>query len=337
MAHWNIPVGTVLKRRKVHEEYGGSLQDGISHPKNSDLLLLFPTASGPRDGYTFDGWRSDDTYHYAGEGHEGDQKFNAGNAALRDHVSLGTQVRLFEGVKESSVRYLGEFRLADESAFYYDEAPDRYEDLRKVIVFRLLSVDSTPADSEQPPGAPSAPLVRDVPIDQHQAETYQSDPTRAPTNAERREAKLVARYAASLAEQGVGVTRKEIRLADLSPALYTDLFDATRNELVEATSSASRTNVRLAIGQLLDHGRFVDCKSPAVLLPTDPGSDLLDLLHGLGITCIWEDKGGTFVRSESGSGPKGVRPERDVEFGGRAHVDDEEPRPLVCADAGYLP
>jgi hypothetical protein len=38
-------------------------------------------------------------------------------------------------------------------------------------------------------------------------------------------------------------------------------------------------------------------KARAVLLPTNPGEDLLQLLHSLNITCIYED-GNSFVRRE---------------------------------------
>jgi hypothetical protein len=106
----------------------------------------------------------------------------------------------------------------------------------------------------------------------------------------------VRRYATWLEAAGSTVVRKEITLPDLGHALYADLFDRSRAELVEAKSSAARSHVRLAVGQILDYARFVEHKSRAVLLPSDPGPDLRDPLSGLGIACIFEDRPGVFTR-----------------------------------------
>ncbi|HTY30040.1 hypothetical protein [Mycobacterium sp.] len=43
-----------------------------------------------------------------------------------------------------------------------------------------------------------------------------------------------------------------------SAALYSDLADVTENILYEAKGSVDRVSVRLALGQVLDYGRFVD-------------------------------------------------------------------------------
>jgi len=71
--------------------------------------------------------------------------------------------------------------------------------------------------------------------------------------------------------------------------LVCDAVDTTQDRLIEAKSSASRQNVRMAIGQLLDYRRHLARGSSlAVLLPTKPSDDLLDLLRSVKITTIAE-------------------------------------------------
>lgn len=290
--------GDELPRREVHNQYGGSRQSGMTRAARTDNLLLFSSTSGLRYGYDFDGWKADGAFHYTGEGQVGDQVFTAGNAHLRHHVARGLRPRLFEEVRRSIVRYVGEFRLAPERTYYPEEARDRNGDLRKVIVFRLL-----PVDAEAPPAYPATPTgpavsVRDVPVEAHEAETFQSEPRREPTTAERREAGLVHRYVAWLKAAGGSATRNEIVHRDIGHALYTDLYDEVRQELIEAKSSASRHHVRLAIGQMADYARYVEHKSRAVLVPSDPGPDLTELLHSIGMSCVYEDERGGFVRRD---------------------------------------
>ena len=52
-----------------------------------------------------------------------------------------------------------------------------------------------------------------------------------------------------------------------STALYSDLADVTANVVYEAKGSGERMSVRLALGQVLDYGRYVDQSKLAVLLP----------------------------------------------------------------------
>ncbi len=262
----------------------------------TENLLLFSSSSGSRYGYDFDGRKSDGAFHYTGEGQLDDQVFTRGNLQLRDHVQLELRPRLFEEAGRSRVRYLGEFRVDTRHPWYAEEALDRLQNVRKVIVFRLLPVDALAPVTRELRPAVTKPAVRDVPLEAHLAETFQVQPNREPTTAERREADMVRRYTAWLEASGSSASRKEIWLPDLGHALYTDLFDLDREEVVEAKSSASRNHVRLALGQVLDYARYVDHKSRAVLLPSDPGTELVQLLHSVNIACVYETPTGDFVR-----------------------------------------
>lgn len=66
------------------------------------------------------------------------------------------------------------------------------------------------------------------------------------------EAQLCQRYLAHLADQGIDAHRHRIQTVH-GPALWTDLYDPQRGELIEAKGSSSRDAVRLAIGQLYDY------------------------------------------------------------------------------------
>jgi hypothetical protein len=80
--------------------------------------------------------------------------------------------------------------------------------------------------------------------------------------------------------------------------LRTDLYDVTASELVEAKGVSSREAVRMVLGQLLDHRRFVKPATLAALLPTRPTDDLIDLIRGAGAACIYEAGAGRFERLE---------------------------------------
>lgn len=84
------------------------------------------------------------------------------------------------------------------------------------------------------------------------------------------------------------LTSRSIRLLG-GERLDCDAYDADTNTLLEAKSSASRQDVRMAIGQLFDYQRHVAKGARlAVLLPTGPSDDVLDLLRSLKIDVVAE-------------------------------------------------
>jgi hypothetical protein len=78
-------------------------------------------------------------------------------------------------------------------------------------------------------------------------------------------------------------------LENISPgssSIYSDLADITENVLYEAKGTAERMSVRLALGQVLDYGRYVDNSQLAVLLPEAPPADMVELLERYGVGCV---------------------------------------------------
>lgn len=140
--------------------------------------------------------------------------------------------------------------------------------------------------------ATDATSSRSIPLEEHATAAFVSNPAKGPTFAERREAALVERYGRWLAEHGQAATRNEIRLASQPRPLYTDLFNEHARELVEAKGTATRNQVRLGLGQVLDYARYVEHERLAVLLPVRPAEDLVELLTAyvsavpFGTTCV---------------------------------------------------
>jgi hypothetical protein len=291
---WDLPVGAELMRREIHDRFGGGRQAGITRASGTSDFLLFSSNIGKRRGFNFDGWKSDGAFHYSGEGQAGDQLLTRGNAAVLDHAARGFRLRLFERSTGPAYRYLGEFRVDPVLPWYAEEAPDQFGDLRKVLIFRLI-----PVAKESTVGASTENADENA---GHDA----ADQPRHPTNeavvnaespaAERREAELVRRYVAFLQASGYPVDRRRIPYPGVDSSLLIDVFDRRRRELVESKSSASRQHVRLALGQLFDYARYIEHDSLAVLLPSDPGQDLVELLHGVNVVCIYEQSPGAFVR-----------------------------------------
>ncbi|PZS30695.1 MAG: hypothetical protein DLM61_10155 [Pseudonocardiales bacterium] len=160
--------------------------------------------------------------------------------------------------------------------------------LRQVIVFRLRPKGEVPVDLPHLPVTPtSSATVRVVPVEASNSERAFVSPDREPYEAERREAALVHRYREHLESLGHTVSRLLVIPPGESRPLYSDLWDETARELVEAKGTVNRDNLRQAVGQLLDYGRFAEAKTHALLVPSRPRPDLVAYLAAAGVTVIY--------------------------------------------------
>ena len=106
-----------------------------------------------------------------------------------------------------------------------------------------------------------------------------------------REAQLVKRYQAAVGRQ---LLARSVRLPS-GELLVCDALDVASDQLIEAKASASRQDIRMAIGQLLDYRRHLGKSySLVVLLPEAPSGDVMDLLRSLKIAAIVETSRGNF-------------------------------------------
>lgn len=113
-------------------------------------------------------------------------------------------------------------------------------------------------------------------------------------SATQREGQLTTRFESYLRAHGRVVRRYRITSPG-SSSLYSDLADVTENVLYEAKGTAERMSVRLALGQVLDYGRYVENSRLAVLLPEAPATDMVELLQTYGVGCVVETKPNAFV------------------------------------------
>lgn len=283
-----------MLRRHLHDLYGGGRQGGIEPSGKTPNVFLFTSPVGNQFGYNFDGWHSDGTFHFTGEGQRGDQVMTHGNRAVRDHKTENRQLRLFEKVG-TSVRYIGEFEIPDESHYVLDEAPDvEQTTLRRVIVFRLRAIGEAwelPAMK-----APEGEFTEEIAIEASNVESYISHRSSLESSlALRVEGELVKRYVRWLeVHRGATAVRQAIPTA-AGHRMYTDIFVKESGELIEAKASSSRTHIRHALGQILDYSRYVEHATLAILVPTEPEIDMVQLLLAHGVGVIWEKRSGVFV------------------------------------------
>ncbi|MBT2235078.1 restriction endonuclease [Nonomuraea sp. NEAU-A123] len=287
---WSLQPNQQIERKKLHEDFGGRTQGGIGPSSRTPNVFVFTDPiAGEKHGY-FDGWMPDGLFHYSGEGQYGDQRMISGNASILNHKQERRALRVFQGAR-GTVTYLGEFEVDEKDPWYEADAPETGGGpLRRVIVFRLRSIDAT----IQPPQTSLARLlettrdqVEELPLERQLTERTFVNPAREVYEAERKEASLVQALADHLRGKGHAVNRQQILPDGETRPLFTDLFDRNLGLLVEAKGSVTRQNVRMAIGQLSDYGRFLPDATRAILLPTEPRSDLIELAHSQNIVILW--------------------------------------------------
>ena len=133
--------------------------------------------------------------------------------------------------------------------------------------------------------------ARPVPIEQSTVEDFEIRFEARIKAAHRKEQQLVRAYADYLEVRGRTVERFLCQPDGGGPALYSDLFERDRRNLVEAKSGVTRPAIRMAIGQLADYARFIRPapKRRAVLVPERPPQDLEALLKAENIAVVWRE------------------------------------------------
>ena len=149
-----LSVGEEIKRRDLHDRFGGQQQGGMSTPSEHPLIFLFTTSHGDLYGYE-DRFQADGMFWYTGEGQVGDMEFVRANRSLRDHEADRRRVFLFEQTRKRFVRLVAEVRC---DGYHLDLRPDRNGQQRKAIVFHLEVIDS-----DQKPKSP-APAIEELEV-----------------------------------------------------------------------------------------------------------------------------------------------------------------------------
>ncbi|OKJ16786.1 restriction endonuclease [Kitasatospora sp. CB01950] len=294
---WHLKPGDSIERKQLHATFGGRTQGGIGpSAKTPNVMVFTDPIAGEKHGY-YDGWMHDGYFHYSGEGQYGDQRMISGNASILHHKAEGRALRVFQGAR-GLVTYIGKFEIAAEQPYYEADAPETNGGpVRKVIVFRLRPVDAQPQDPTTRLGrlleaTDNSNPVQSLPLEQHLTEKMFVEPNREAYEAERKESKLVAALADYLRARNLHAERHQILPAGETRPLYTDVYVGPLNLLVEAKGSVTREHIRMAIGQLADYSRYLPNPTKAILVPSEPRADLLDLAGSQDCVVIWpEGKG----------------------------------------------
>lgn len=306
----DLQVDDVVTRAQLNASYGGGIQGGMLTPSGGRFIFLFSDpVPGDEYGYTWDGWADGnlDTFFYTGEGSVGDQEFTRRNRILRDAAAEGREVHLFVadghtggGSRERTHRYMGQFAVDQQDPWRREEGIDARGMARSAIVFRLNRLNSLPSPQTHKDGrSPTVPERGGFEVIPPEAANATQFLRAAQTEsvATRRERTLEGSFHQYLRASGGEPTRLKITVIGQASPLYTDTWDAAAKELYEAKGGVSRSDVRMAIGQLMDYRRHIN-PPPArctVLLPSDPGNDLTELIHSVGMDLVFQD-GHTFTR-----------------------------------------
>jgi hypothetical protein len=289
MPDWTLRPGEQIRRKQLHDVFGGGRQGGIEPSRSTPNVFLFAdSASGEQHGY-IDGWQDDGCFHYTGEGQRGDQQMTHGNDAILRHVGQGRALRLFEGAG-GEITYLGEFAVDTSRPFYTTDAPETGGGpVRKVIVFRLRPQLAVPHQPTSHFSLAHRTSVTVVPVEEQFTERMVVEPQRETYEAERREARLALAFRDFLTGQGHVVTRLQIQPEGEAKPIFSDLYVEAMGLLVEVKGSVERGAIRMALGQLLDYRRFVEAAECAILLPERPRPDLVSLIQSADVGLYWQE------------------------------------------------
>ena len=74
--------------------------------------------------------------------------------------------------------------------------------------------------------------------------------------------------------------------------MFSDLYVPEIPPLVEAKGTVERGSIRMALGQLLDYRRFVAQARCAILVPSRPRPDIVELVRTAGVELYWPENAG---------------------------------------------
>ena len=132
-----------------------------------------------------------------------------------------------------------------------------------------------------------------VSIEAHRTHVFEIQRNAGAGRGFRLEQALVHGYNEHLRSMGHETNRHSYPRAGAGAPLFCDLVDETAKVLYEAKSNTRRESIRMALGQLYDYRRF-EPKSMgmAVLLPRQPGEDLIEYLASAQIGVVWQTREG---------------------------------------------
>src|SRR5581483_1226480 len=129
-------LGREYVRKKIHNEWGGGRQGGISPSRRRPVVFLFTGQSGKQYGYE-DARDADGVFWYTGEGRVGHMKLTNGNLAIVTAHERGRRLLLFEQTVRGRVTFRGEFECIGRRE---KRGPDQRGRMRRIVQFGLVEV-----------------------------------------------------------------------------------------------------------------------------------------------------------------------------------------------------
>jgi hypothetical protein len=149
--------GDTATKSEIHDRLGGSLQWAMtSCLEGSEFLLFYDPLESRANSYDlWEGDQPDGSFWYVGQGRAGDQSLTKSNLRLLESSNSGRPIHFFRRPAIGTPRapgnpytYIGQVSLGNPK--YWERiAPGVDGQERKVLVFNLIPVDSSPTGPEQ--------------------------------------------------------------------------------------------------------------------------------------------------------------------------------------------
>jgi hypothetical protein len=293
-SEWTLLRGQSIRRKMLHDRYGGVRQGGIAPSNRTKNIFLFTEIHSNREhGYEADHWLDDETFLYCGEGQAGNQSLTRYNYSILNHKNEGRSLRLFSPVS-GDVTYLGELEIDDELPYEWIKGFGRDGLLREVVMFRLKRVIRK-AESITDHHLPSS-LVNfgnqyrfadEQPRNVAQADLFTTDPNLLDR----------ALQIHSLTQNMVAQWVLGNGLTPISPSEETCDFDiawdgVTRRVVCEVKSISDtneRQQFRMGLGQVLEYAHHLDARPVLVLSRKPLANDFVGIAHKAGVLLLWPE------------------------------------------------
>ncbi|URQ66597.1 hypothetical protein M9C83_08085 [SAR86 cluster bacterium] len=184
------------------------------------------------------------------------------------------------------------FGYSEENLLQGYRCLDEFDSESLLDAFNLIDINKTNVELKD---IPIQKETSSTLIEHNDGEVSVSSTTRSKREViiEQKERELVKRYKKHLIKNNIGELEKnkiKINASDESVTLETDGWVHETKTLIEAKASSTRSDIRMAIGQLHDYKRHHIPKPEklAILLPSQPREDLVDLIYSQNIEIIYE-------------------------------------------------
>lgn len=288
--------GESILRKDLHKYLGGSGQGGINPSNKSSSIFIFTDPrEGAKHGYN-DGWNNN-IFEYFGQGLKGNMELKSGNKSLLNHINDKRKIFLFNGHR-GKITYENEFIVDESHAYFWTKSTDDEGKLRDSIVFRLKPVKKysvkNPISSKT--NVVRNTIAKEIPLEKSSGNKSRKGVTYIYHGIkDKKEARLLEEYNNYRKGRKLEILKRHsLQPPLLKKPLFTDGFENESKTLVEAKAGNQREKIRMAIGQLFDYRKLLEecnvkVNNLAILVPSCPSQDLLDLLKDLKIKIIFKE------------------------------------------------